>query len=1575
MSKAINTNYENSIAVIGMSCRFPKAKTPQQYWHVLHDAIECVTEITEEDLVAAGLNPEIMRHPNFVKRQVVLDDIDNFDASFFGYFPRDAEILDPQQRLMLECTWEALESAGYIPGKCKQVIGVYAGADMSQYLFNLYSNREIVESVGIFQINLANDKDHVTTRVAYKLNLSGPAVTVQTTCSTSLVAICQACQSLLNYQCDIALAGGTAISLPQKVGYVYQEGGIASPDGYCRAFDARAQGTIGGSGTGVVVLKRMEEALEDGDQIHAVIKGFAINNDGAMKVGYTAPSVEGQSEAIAMAQAMAETDPATITLIEAHGTATPLGDPIEVRALTEVFQASTSKTNYCAIGSVKTNFGHLNSAAGVAGFMKVVLSLKNKQIPPSLHFETPNPNIDFANSPFYVVSKLRNWKTNGTPRRAGVSSFGIGGTNAHIVLEEAPKMKASSDSRDWLLLPFSAKTENALDRLAAKFARYLKSEHHVNLPDLAFTLQVGRKDFSHRKLALTHKDGPAQLLEKLTAADLDYNYVSSEQERKIMFMFSGQGSQYVNMGRELYQNEPFFRNQVDHCCEVLKDYTGTDFLSLIYPSQGDEQKAQATLTQTQNTQPALFVIEYALAQLWMSWGIRPVAMVGHSIGEYVAACLSGVFSLEDALKIVADRGKLMQGVERGAMLSVVLPESDLTPKLHSELSIGVINSPELTVVSGPETAILEFKEKMEVEGHACQLLKTSHAFHSRMFDPIIAQFSELVGGYKLSAPEIPFVSNRSGTWIQTDEATNPNYWAMHLRQTVRFADNLDTLSQTSDAFFLEVGPGITLQRLAQNIKNGDNPAPAFSSLPHPKSPTPSDRYLLQNLGQLWLHGVEVDWAGFHANEKRQRVSLPTYPFESNKFWINPSASPSSPNGAKKLEMDKWFYLPKWEVVSEPSQVGEMPLDFIDRQRWLLFTDEQGVGKTFQSYLIDKLRLKVTVVKKGRDFSNAEPGVFTINPQAKDHFKKLLEALEINKELPDMVLHFWNLDFLEQRLEKAIADVKNASFFSLLYFVQHLSALQPDRKCGLYLFTKELYRVHKDDDLNPGQALSVGAGKVINQEHQNIAFQNIDLKESLDEGDTLAQIIQGITADPPSFKKDQVTAWRNGKRWKLNYRQSTIREINQLKLRLRPEGVYLVTGGMGGIGTIIAKYLAIRKRATLILLGRTELPPRGQWDTYLEQHDASDSTAMKIRRIKDMESFGAKVFPVQGSVTDKKAMAKLAKKITSQFGKLNGIVHSAGVAGGGIISLKTEKQALKVMAPKVDGTLVLQDVFGGKGLDFFMLCSSLSAILGGIGQVDYCAANSFQDAFAQKFSNGSTYYLSVNWDTWGEIGMAVNTEVPDDMKRMQEEGLKRGIKNLEGMKLMEHLIASSHPQIATSTTLLSQRLLGNGHEPAAEAPAAQQEVAVEKKKTSAKHKRPEMTVDFVGASTPVEEKIVFIWQELLGIAPIGVEDNFLELGGHSLLAVQLISRLRDTFGNEISIQDFFEAPTVKAISQRLSVVLEAMPADEVLPEVKPAGNGSGANTIARVSREKYRITIEKEGIREVPSALKEKQKND
>ncbi len=887
-----DTELEGHIAIIGMAGRFPGANTIDELWDNLKNGVESITFFSDEELLSAGIDPTVFNQPNYVKAKGALDDVAGFDAAFFGFTPKEAEITDPQQRLFLECAWAALENAGYDPKTYAGDIGIYGSVGgISTYLAkNLSLNPEIVETVGDYAMMLGNDKDFLCTRVAYKLNLSGPAVTVQTACSSSLVAVVMACQSLYHYQCDMALVGGAAISLPAKAGYLYQEGMILSPDGHCRAFDAKAKGTVPGNGVGMVVLKRVDDALSEGDCIHAVIKGSHINNDASAKMSYTAPSVEGQAKVIEEALAMADIDPETVTYVEAHGTGTALGDPIEIAALTQAF--NTERQNYCAIGSVKTNLGHLDSAAGIVNLIAAVLALKHQFIPPSLHFETPNPEIDFANSPFFVNTTLSEWKTDGFPRRAGVSAFGVGGTNAHVVLEEAPLVAHSEKSRAWQLLLLSAKTESALETATTQLVEHLKQHPDLNLADVAYTYQVGRQAFNHRRMLVCQTlEGAMATLSSHSQNEEDFKPLTSMVEpkktRSVVFMFSGQGAQYVNMGLALYQTESIFREQVDYCAKFLKPYLYLDLRMVLYPDPSQNENQH--INQTALSQPALFVIEYALAQLWMSWGIQPAAMIGHSIGEYVAACLAGVFTLDEALVLVAVRGRLMQSVSRGSMLAVPLAEAEVRPLLNDDVDLAVINVPSQSVVSGPIEAVEQFAARLLAEqGVECKSLHTSHAFHSTMMEPILPAFLAEVRKVSLQAPQMPYVSNVTGAWVMAEEATNPDYWVKHLRQTVRFADGLQAFVTEAMHVLLEVGPGRTLSTFAKRHPEKVAGQMVLTSLRHPKDELSDNGFLLNTLGRLWLAGVVVDWMKFYGEEQRQRLPLPTYPFEHKRYWIEAS---------------------------------------------------------------------------------------------------------------------------------------------------------------------------------------------------------------------------------------------------------------------------------------------------------------------------------------------------------------------------------------------------------------------------------------------------------------------------------------------------------------------------------------------------------------------------------------------------------------------------------------------------------------------------------------------------------------
>ena len=891
----------DGIAIIGMAGRFPGAQNVGEFWRNQLDGIESISHFRVEDLEVPNA-AELAANPNYVRARSVLEDVDLFDAEFFGILPREAALMDPQQRLFLESCWQCFEDAGYDPSTCGESVGVYAGAGMCTYfLSRVCAEPNFIEKfTGGYQVAnylemMGNSPDFLSTRVSYKLNLRGPSFTIQSACSTSLVAVTQACQALLTYQADMALAGGTSITFPQKRGTHYQEGGMTSPDGSCRAFDADAKGTVFGSGVAVVMLKRLEDALRDGDQIYAVISGFAANNDGSTKVGYVAPSIDGQARVISLAHETAGVDPASIGYIEAHGTGTPLGDPIELAGLTQGFRARTAKTQFCTIGTAKTNVGHLDVASGVTGLIHASLIVQHGIFPPTLNFKKPNPNFDFENSPFRVNVSKSEWKANGVPRRAGVSSFGVGGTNAHVVIEQAPEQPTSEKTETSQLLVISARSEAALDRASENLAEFLKANSGVRLSDVAWTLQVGRRAFACRRTVVANTVGEA--IDALVRRDRQkvQTRLRPIKDADVSFLFPGQGSQHPDMGREVYENEPTFRKVVDRCAKILEPHLGLDLREFLYPTEATKDEAKRRITETILAQPAIFVVEYALAQLWMSWGIRPQAMVGHSVGEFVAACISGVFSLEDALELVATRGRLMQGIPPGGMLSLRLPESEVVGRLNGTLSLAAVNSAALCVVAGPLDELEQFERSLTSEGIACSRLVTSHAFHSAMMDPLIEPFAAVVAKMKMNAPRIPYVSGVTGSWITEREATDPAYWARHMRQPVQFARAVSELRKNANAILLEVGPGNVLGTLARQQAGVSAEQVIVSSLSGSHTGAGDSASLLKAVGSLWLAGIKLDWSALCQGDRRQRLSLPTYPFERKRYWLD---EPDSSDNAK-----------------------------------------------------------------------------------------------------------------------------------------------------------------------------------------------------------------------------------------------------------------------------------------------------------------------------------------------------------------------------------------------------------------------------------------------------------------------------------------------------------------------------------------------------------------------------------------------------------------------------------------------------------------------------------------------------
>ncbi len=874
------------LAVVGLACRFPGAATPEQFWENLAGGVESISLLGSPD--ANGYQAACG----------VVENADQFDAAFFGYSPREALLLDPQHRVFLECAWAALEDAGYDPSRFPGAIGVYAGSSETRYARALMAQRHRLGGVSEFQIRIATGMDFLTTRVAYKLGLTGPAVTVQTACSTSLVAIHLAAQALLTGDCDMALAGGVTVHVPTDPGE-YTEGGILSLDGHCRTFDAAANGTVGGDGAGVVVLRRLADALADGDTIRAILRGSAVNNDGFDKIGYTAPSIEGQARVIRAAQLIAETEPETISYIEAHGTGTPLGDPIEIAALTQAFRHGTERRGFCRIGSVKTNIGHTDAAAGVAGFIKTVLALQHREFPPSLHFTTPNPQIDLAASPFVVPVRRTPWAATGTPRRAGVSALGIGGTNAHAVLEEAPAMPPSRPGRPYQLLVLSARTRGALEAASGRLLEHLNRHPGMALADAAWTLQTGRKEHRYRRFVVAEQasDAAAKLSEASSTGMI--GEAAEGRRPPVVFLFPGQGGQHIGMAGELYRHEPAFAAAVDECAELASGPLGLDLRSVLYPA-GDPEHAAQRLNSMTVGQVSIFVVEYALARLWSAWGVRPDAVLGHSLGAYAAACTAGVFSLPDAVRLVVARGQLLDTLSEGAMLAVPLPEPEVLPLLGDELSLAAINGAAQCVISGPAARIDALAAALSARGIDARRLRIPAGAHSTLVEPILAEFERRVSELNLQAPSVPWISETTGTWVTGGDVIRPGYWTAHLRQPVRFADALSTALRTPGQVLVEVGPGRTLITLARQHPGFGNTL-AMPTLSHAAESASDLSVALTAAGRLWAAGVPLHWAGLHEGEQRRRVPLPTYPFQGQRYRVEaPESVQAAPAEAEPL---------------------------------------------------------------------------------------------------------------------------------------------------------------------------------------------------------------------------------------------------------------------------------------------------------------------------------------------------------------------------------------------------------------------------------------------------------------------------------------------------------------------------------------------------------------------------------------------------------------------------------------------------------------------------------------------------
>jgi phthiocerol/phenolphthiocerol synthesis type-I polyketide synthase E len=1472
---------EFDVAIVGMAGRFPGAEDLDTFWNVLREGRETVTHFSEEELRAAGVPDDLLAAPGYVRAFGRLAGIDRFDAGFFGYSPREAEVLEPAHRIFLECAWEALESAGYAPERVQGRVGVYAGAGSPSYTENnVLSNDAVMESVGGMQVMLAGGKDFIATRTAYKLGLRGPALSVQTACSTSLVAVHLAVQSLLSGESDLALAGGASVFTPQETGYLHGPGSILSPDGHCRSFDVKSAGTISGSGVGVVALKRLGDALRDGDPVHAVIKGSAINNDGAARVAFSAPGVEGQSSVITEALSAADVDPSTIQYVEAHGSGTDLGDTIEIAALTKAYRAHTDRVGFCTVGAVKTNTGHLDIAAGVTGLIKTVLAMEHGEIPPTVHFTAPNPKLAIENSPFVVRGQLRPWETDGGPRRAGVSSFGIGGTNAHVILEEAPRPAPSGPSRPWQTLAVSARSPQALDAATDRLAAHLESHPGLPLADVAFTLQEGRRVFPYRRtVAVREGEDAAKLLRERTP-ERTASMLAETGSRSVAFLFPGLGDHYPQMARGLYEAEPAFRAEVDRCAEILRPQLGIDLREVLFsgdapsdaaPSGGIDFRSMLgrsgpiegadRLNRTELAQPAVFVIDYAMAKLWMSWGIVPEAVIGHSLGEYAAACIAGVLTLEDALALVADRARMIQALPAGAMLAVSMDEADLRHFLPSprgtsgegpgegHLSIATVNAPGLTVVSGPEDAVAALEKTLADAGRTARRLPTTHAFHSAMMQPAAQGLAARVARVRMSPPRIPMVSNVTGTWITDDEATDPGYWTRHMLGTVRFAEGVAELLAEPGRVLLEVGPGQTLSTFVRQRPGSATehaPVAIIPSIRYAYDRKPDAQFLAEALGRLWLAGVEPDWRAYRSGERRRRLQLPTYPWEKQRYWVDLPAAAFVPRAsvadtARRPDPADWTYLPTW--TRTPAASGSAP------RRVLLATAPSAFADRLEAAIRDSGHF-VRILSPGGGFSVDENRV-TVRPGSREDFALLAEHLH-DSAAPEVVVH-------------ALAPHHTSSALGSLALLADVAGGVEGAR--LVVVTAGAQEVTGDEELSPAAAALVGAARVIAQEYPALGCRVIDVPDASDA--TAAR----IAAEAVSEAADHVVGYRGRHRWVRGFRAA---RPSAPAARLREGGAYAFVGLPGPHALALAQVVARTPGVRIAFITPVAL----------------DDAATRA-----LAQTGAQATTIAADVGDAAALGNALRGVEEQFGALHGVIY-APTAGeladfGGIAQAEPAAWSGQLAAFGADLD-ALAAALAGRAPEFVLLELPLLGVVGGVGQARLAAAATLAEAVAATHG-----WTAVAWDRWNHGGDDPLGILPNEM----------------AAALDAVLALAGEPSVLVSTNDLEARIRAAS----SILPTAHGEGG------ATLYERPALDVDYAAPTNEVEEQLAELWSGLLGIEKVGIHDDFFGLGGHSLLATQIVARVRDMFHLDLPLQSIFEAPTIA----RYALLIE----DAILAELE------------------------------------------
>lgn len=1344
------------VAVIGMAGKFPDANGTDEFWKNLLEGKESIEFWEDDELIKAGASKDLLAKNNFVKTKgACLSEKEYFDFLFFRYTPVEAETMDPQIRSFHECSWHALEDAAYIPEKYKGKIGVFAGAsaNLNWRLFQISNSR-----ASDWEVKHLSDKDFMSTRLSYNLDLKGPSFTLYSACSTSLVAVHQASQSLINGECDLALAGGATIAVGHCYGYEYQESMKMSKDGHIRPFDSEASGINLGEGVGVVVLKRLSEAIKDNDNIYAVIKGSAINNDGRNKVGYTAPSIQGQTDVLKSSLRMSFLKPDDISYIETHGTATNLGDPIEFEALKAVFKNKGQK--YCNLGSVKANIGHLDCAAGVASFIKTALVLKNRVIPPQINFQKPNPKCDFENSPFQISTQAITL-SKAFPINAGVSSFGIGGTNAHVVLQEAPIVNKKEDQAKERLFVVSAKSITALENSINNIKQLVFDNTDINYGDTAFTLMVGRGEFKYRGFFVLkneeNKSG-ADLFDNTEFVD-DFSF-----KQNVAFVFGGLGSQTEYMGNKIAQENPYFRKQLEHCLEISKLVIGEDISFLFNPNIADKDASEA-IKSIRYSSLIKFITEYSLAKLLMHLGVEPAAMIGHSFGEYIVACLAGVFSLEDALKTIEIRAILMEKTMDGLMLSIPLGVSELNQYLAKDVYIAAINSDQLTLVSGTISAIEALEQKLRQDNIECLRINFPKASHSDLMLSVADEFEESFNKISLNKPKFSYISGLTGKWISDEEAVSSKYWRDHLCTTIDFSSGVKLLKEELDPLYIQIGSDKGLQMIVSHHYAQEDDFRFFNVLKHPKSPLNEFEFLLHQLGNLWINGIRFKWEYIYEGEERRRISLPKYCFDKYevKAFVplteNTKENEDLANTKQYNDERDWFYKPVLKKLKAYKDVNQ---GFTGK--WMIVGEDNRYCNLVFDYL-SGLSDDIVLVLFKDEFEHKSNRLFYVNPENEDHFDRVFRTIENTEEINIISV---NMEMHHTENISEMESLVSQSYFYLVNLINKANSCLSKSKVSMHVLTSDVYSYDLGTTFNPALALISGLTLGASLEFSNMNIRNIDVVlpkiETYNE-----QVMLKLIANELIEKSDERIVVLHGKnRYKLAFEK--IYDYDLIKTqKLKSNGTYVITGGIGGVGLVLADFLTKEYNSNVILLTHSNFPAKTEWGKLLASEGADKKTLKRIKQLMLFEQRNQNVKLLKADASNLSEMEDVFRYVISEYGTLDGIIHSAGNPDGNLIKDVSPDKVKYVLKPKVTGSKVISNLVEKLklDLDFIVYCSSTNSFLPKIGNALHTSANLFMDIYANYINTQSSIPLiSVNWSGWKEAGQA-NDDILNQLKLLSQ----------------------------------------------------------------------------------------------------------------------------------------------------------------------------------------------------------------